>query len=142
MASTTLAYGNREIVQACLEKPPNGISLSRARQLPRSLWLRTHPRSLATNLIGNTSIPSSNVEVRVLSTGAATSANFGRVRTASFDSLTGQITLNSPLPVAPSEGDIISIGGQAGVTLSDHAFRPIPFGNDISAEFGDELRSH
>ena len=37
-------------------------------------------------------------------------------------------------------GDIFAIGGTTNtIETLNHAFSPIPFGNDIYAEFGDEL---
>jgi hypothetical protein len=89
----------------------------------------------ATNLRGNTTIAPGQF-IRFLS-----GANAGEVRTVvAFSSGTGELAFTAALATAPAAGDIVAIGGVANeiVTL-DHAFSPVPFGNDIFAEFGDEL---
>ena len=59
---------------------------------------------------------------------------------AAFNAATGQITLQAPLTVAPAVGDIIAVGGtQNTIVTLNHPFEIVPFGNDIAAEFGDEL---
>ena len=88
----------------------------------------------STNLIGATVNVGDLVRIR---SGNAVE-QVGRV--AAFNAATGQITLQAPLTVAPAVGDIIAVGGtQNTIVTLNHPFEIVPFGNDIAAEFGDEL---
>jgi hypothetical protein len=67
-------------------------------------------------------------------------AHFGAVRTVTnYNPATGEITVSAGLP-SLAVGDVIAVGGRpTTINTLDHAFRTAPFGNDIAAEFGDEL---
>ena len=88
------------------------------------------------NLVNNTTIAANqSVRIRNNLTGAVTFATV-----SSFNPATGVITLTSALASVPDVGSIISVGGIANsISTLNHAFNTSPFGNDISAEFGDEL---
>ncbi len=88
------------------------------------------------NLINNSKVAAGQlVRIRNNVTGAIT---YGIV--SSFALGTGVITLTSALGTAPAVGSIISVGGTVNsINTVNHAFNIAPFGNDIAAEFGDEL---
>jgi hypothetical protein len=90
----------------------------------------------ATNLIGADAATIQGKLIRFLS-----GANAGQVRTVTnFVPATGQVTFSGAVASAPLNGDIVSIGGVANsLETLNHSFSPFPLGNDLSAEFGDEL---
>jgi hypothetical protein len=98
----------------------------------------TNDEFFSTYLKGNTSIAPGQL-IRFLS-----GENAGKVGVVTdFDPETGKVEFDAISPfalVAPEPGDIIAIGGlQGSIVTLNHAFSPAPFGNDLFAEFGDEL---
>jgi hypothetical protein len=84
------------------------------------------------SLIGSTTIQAGQLVRRL--NGVSTTV-LGTV--TAFDPNTGTVTVAGVLPAV---NDIISVGGVSNqITAINHAFNTAPFGNDIAAEFGDEL---